>query len=359
MTPSPKKMNRKNTIPLSNNIPKINFGNIKPRKYDVTVKYFDGGNSTPTKRIDYEAEIVITPNNDTWFLDIYKDNIWFDQHEPDLINEMIADELSKTVYPVQARVNEKGEFLEISNFNQIANSRWHRNKLRATQKYTTKIAQNFYAAFEKSIESKSIFERNMQYDWFWNLLFHSKYINYGNEHSVKTDFYLAVIPYEYPILFTGKQKMNTEITDYHSVEIHFKSDEIEAHPYFVPKGKVNTHSEKNFYMRLNVYYDLDVYYLFSMHTRAYFEVYSKDTEGNEIPIKKTEFAQYQQDTENNKTAPPEKRSQFLIYEDDEEEKEVYKTYEGKNYTFKEWKIFEEEQYKIYQEKKKKKGFWNF
>ena len=150
-------MDRKNTIPLSNNAPRINFGNIKPRKYDVTVKYFDGDNSTPTKRIDYEAEIVITPNNNTWFLDIYKDNIWFDQHEPDLINEMIANELCKTIYPVRAKINDKGEFLGIANFNHIVNSRWHRNKFRATEKYTTEIVKKFYDAFERNLESKNVF----------------------------------------------------------------------------------------------------------------------------------------------------------------------------------------------------------
>ncbi len=43
---------------------------------------------------------------------------------------------------------------------------------------------------------------------------------------------------------------------------------------------------------------------------------------------------------------------------EDEEKEVYKTYEGKNYTYEEWKNFEDEQYKIYKEKKNKKGFWD-
>ncbi len=111
-------------------------------------------------------------------------------------------------------------------------------------------------------------------------------------------------------------------------------------------------------MRLNAYFDLDVYYLFPMHTRVYFEVYAKDVEGTEKPIRKVEFAQYQQNTESNRTSPPERRSQFLVYEGDEDE-EIYKTYEGKNYTYKQWKIFEEEQYKIYKEKQKKKGFWDF
>lgn len=43
---------------------------------------------------------------------------------------------------------------------------------------------------------------------------------------------------------------------------------------------------------------------------------------------------------------------------EDEEKEIYKTFEGRNYTYEEWKIFEDEQYKIYKEKRDKKGFWD-
>ncbi|GAA5094870.1 hypothetical protein GCM10023210_26930 [Chryseobacterium ginsengisoli] len=348
---------KKQTISLKDNAPKINFGSLKSRNYSVSVKYFDGETTSSSKRIDYETGFTITPNKNIWLLDIHKHSFWFDGHEPDLISELIADELSKTIYPVQAKINEQGTFLEISNFNHIVNSRWYRNKLKATEKYTTQIAKSFYDAFERNLENRNVFEKSMQYDLFWNLLFHPKYIDYGNEHSVKTDLYLAVVPYEYPIQFTGKQKVNTEITDYHSVEIHFRSDEMKAHDYFIPKNKIA--SKDNIFMRLDVYYDLDVYYLFPMHTRAYFEVYSKDTEGRKTPIKRIEFSQYQQDTEANKITIAEKRSPFQVYEEDENEKEIYKTYEGKNYTYQEWKKFEDEQYKLYKEKKSKRGFWDF
>lgn len=346
----------KNTISLKDNTPKINFGSLKSRKYSVSIKYFEGKEKTAVKRIDYETQIFITPRQGSYLLDISKQDIWFNQHESDSISEMIASELSQLIYPVQVRIDESGLPLNgISNFNQIS-SKWHRNKLKATEKYTTAISKSFYNAFERNLESENIFENSMQYDWCWNLLFHPKYINYGNEHSVKTTLYLAVIPYEYPLQFTGKQKIQTEITDYNSVEIHFMSDEMIAHEYFIAKN-TNVNAEHTFYMRLNVHYDLDIYHLFPMHTRAYFEVYSKDKDGNETSVKRIEFTQYQQDTENNKTAPPEKRSRFEVYE--EEDREIYKTFEGKKYTRREWLTFEDEQYKIYTEKKTKKGFWDF
>jgi hypothetical protein len=347
-----------NTISLKNNVLTPNFGGIKSRQYNVSVKYFDGETFSPSKRIDYHSEITIITKGSKLLCSIYKDSFWFNRHEPDLISELIADELSKTIYPVQVEINDKAVFQRITNFDYMVNNYWHRNEFRTTEKYTTKVAQSFYDAFERNLKNRNVFEKSMQYDLFWNLLFHPKYIDYGNKHSVKTDFYLAVVPYEYPIPFTGVQKINTAITDYYAVEIYFQSDEMEAHPYFIPKDGKTT-SGYTFYMQLNVYYDLDVYYLFPMHTRAYFEVYSKDTEGKKTPVKRIEFTQYQQNTESNKTAPPEERSPFLVYEEEDGEKEVYMTYEGKNFTYQEWVTFEEEQYKIYKEKQKKKGFWDF
>ncbi|KQT31523.1 hypothetical protein ASG22_18545 [Chryseobacterium sp. Leaf405] len=350
-------MNKK-TISLKDNVLKLNFGSLKSRSYAVSIKYFDGESSSLSKRVDYKNKIFITPKQDSYLLDIDKSSLWFNGHEPDLMYELISRDLSHIVYPVQVKSNEQLTFLEITNFSQIVNNRWHHNKSNLTEKYPTKIVQSFYKAFEKNLEKRSVFEKSMQYDWFWNLLFHPKYIDYSSDHVVKTNFYLAVVPYEFPVKFTGTQKITTEITDHHSVEIHFKSDEMMAHNYFISQiNKNNINSGNLMYMRLNVYFDLDVYHLFPMHTRAYFEVYSKDLEEKDTLIKRIEFTQYQEDTEDNKTAPPEKRSPYLVYEEDE--KEIYKTYEGKNYTYQEWKKFEDEQYKIYTEKKTKKSFWDF
>lgn len=347
----------KNVLPLTKNTLKLSPSGLKSRKYAVSIKYFDGDNNTPSKRIDYEIEIAITPNQGNYLLDIFKNNIWFDQHEPDLINEIIANELSKSLYPVQVKIDEDDMSLNgVANYKQIL-SRWYGNKHKLTEKYNTPATRSFYQAFEKNLESRAILERSMQYDWFWNLLFHPKYINYGNEHIVETDLYLAVVPYEYPVQFKGKQKINTGITNYNSVEIHFESDEINASSYFIPKNRKSNLSENPVLMRLNVYHDLDVYHLFPMHIRAYFEVFTKDSQGDETLLKKIQFTQYQQGTETNKTSPKEKRSPFEVYEDDH--KEVYKTYEGKNYTFQEWKKFEDEQYEIYKKKRNKKGFWDF
>lgn len=281
----------------------------------------------PVKRIDYESQLVTTDAKDIQLL-IYKDAIWYNQHEPDLLSEMMASELSKIIYPVQVRIDKKGLFVGVTNWDSIVHNRWNKRKQDIIQKYNSDIARSFFTFFEGNLKSKSIFEKSMQYDWFWNLLFHPKYIDYGEELSVDTSLYLPIVPYEFPVEFTGKQKINREITEYNSVEIYFKSEEMKAHPYFVPKKQKSLiDKEGEFYMKLHVYFDLDIHGLCPMHTRAYFNVYFRNSEGNERKIKEIRFTQYQSNTDTNTTTPPEKRSAFFAYEEDEEQ--VLKNKEAK------------------------------
>ncbi|QYS86918.1 hypothetical protein JJC03_02615 [Flavobacterium oreochromis] len=51
-----------NKIRLKNNTLQAHLDFMNPRVYAVSVKYFDDKNPMPTKRIDYEAEIIITSN---------------------------------------------------------------------------------------------------------------------------------------------------------------------------------------------------------------------------------------------------------------------------------------------------------
>ncbi len=50
-------------------------------------------------------------------------------------------------------------------------------------------------------------------------------------------------------------------------------------------------------MKLNVFFDLDIYHHFPMHIRADFKIYKKDRFGTETILNRTEFSQYQQNTE--------------------------------------------------------------
>jgi len=87
---------------------KINSKGLKPRKYGVSLKYFSGNEAKPYKRIDYEVVADLQIINGIGFIRFDKNNIFYNQHSPDLINEIISDRISKSVYPIETTINERG-----------------------------------------------------------------------------------------------------------------------------------------------------------------------------------------------------------------------------------------------------------
>lgn len=167
----------------------------------------------------------------------------------------------------------------------------------------------------------------MDYDLFWNLFFHTKYFSYPENLNLKTSLLLAVVPYHIPIEFSGIQRLNPEITDYNSVRIDFISDEMDAHSYFIPQ---ENDAELKYLMRLKVYFDLDFYNFFSMHTRAYFEVFSKGNDGVENMVKRIQFAQYQTNTADNIKQQNMSKNMFEVT-DHENESQVKPPKQKKNF----------------------------
>lgn len=266
---------------------------LKPRKYGVSIKYFKDNLLLPDKRVDYIATAQLIVNSGIGEIEIHKENIFYNQHEPDLINEILATGITKSLYPIKTHINEKGiSSNEIINHPEII-ERWHSEKNTIYAKYASGDLDDFFELTENTFTNKVKLESSLQYDWFWNLFFHPKFINYGDKRTVETDLYLAVIPYQSPVLFSGIQKIEKIPTDYHSFQIRFQSNETRAPKYFYPK---NSNSENKVFISLDVSFDFDLYYHFPMHTIANLQVYSKNFKGEKEIISRTQFTMFQQDT---------------------------------------------------------------
>lgn len=278
--------NRLNTL-------RIKPEGLEPRKYGVTTKYFIKNETQWSRRVDYEAIVSMNVRNGMGEIEIRKENVFYNQHEPNLVNEILANAITKSLYPIKTHINEKGiSSNEIINHSDII-QRWHSEKNIILQKYASRDLDDFFEVTEKTYTNKAKLERNLQYDWFWNLFFHPKFINYRDKRTVETDLYLAVIPYQSPVLFSGIQKIEKIPTAYHSFQITFQSHEKEAPRYFYP---INWKDENKVLMSLNVSFDLDLYYHFPMHTIANLEVYSKNWKDEKEIISRIQFTMYQQDT---------------------------------------------------------------
>ncbi|MFC6268190.1 hypothetical protein [Frigoriflavimonas asaccharolytica] len=298
----------KNEVRRRLNGMRINPDGLEARKYGVSIKYFDSEELKPQKRMDYEAIVELNVTQGNGEISINKTNLFFNQHEPDFINEILAESISKSLYPVKVFYNEKGIAANnINNHEEILN-RWQEQKNKILEKYKSADLDDFFNVFEKKLENKQHVAKSMNYDWFWNLFFHPVLINYGDRRSVKNEMYLAVISYQYPLRFTGTQIIEKIPTDYHSFKVEFNSDEIKAPTYFYPK---NAEEDLTLWMSLKVHFDSDVYHHFPMHIRAYFEIYSKDWEGKKIISRRIEFTMYQTNSEIYKTKVLSEKSPFI------------------------------------------------
>ena len=278
----------------------INFKNIDPssstqtilrdRRYGVSVKYYAGESETPHKRIDYEVEIKIDEHDSGWRINIDKQNVFFNQHEPDLISEILSQAVTGSMYPIQCVINSRGLPIKgITNHNEIL-KRWINHKKKLTDKYAGETIDQFISIADMKFESKVIIEKSMKYDMFWNLFFHPKYMQYSNNIGIKTDLHLAIVPYKFPVRFTGVQNFNGQVTGYNTVEVNFTSDEMEA-PQFLISDEKNEH--RKYYMKLDVVFDLDARHFFLTNTTAYFKLYYKDQEQQDQFEKKINFTMYE------------------------------------------------------------------
>ncbi|WP_316843481.1 hypothetical protein [Pedobacter psychrodurus] len=277
----------------------INFKNIDPssstqtilrdRRYGVSVKYYAGNDESPNKRIDYEVDVKIDTHHNGWQIDIDKQNVFFNQHEPDLISEILSQAITRSIYPVQCVINNKGLPVRgITNHDQIL-SRWNQNKKRIADKYEGETVDKLIGVADIKFGSKALIEKSMKYDMFWNLFFHPKFIGYNGTAGVRTDLHLAVVPYKFPVRFTGLQYFNRQVTSYHTLEVNFNSDEMEA-PQFLRGAK---DENQKYYMKLDVVFDLDASHLFLTNTTAYFSFYYKDHEQNICLVKRIYFTMYE------------------------------------------------------------------
>ncbi|MFV0531644.1 MAG: hypothetical protein ACK5MD_09450 [Flavobacteriales bacterium] len=164
---------------------KIQPNGLDCRYYDVSTKYFINEDETPLKRVDYNVTVELKTTHGIGKIVIDKQNINYNQHKPDLINEIISDSISKSVYPIITHCNEKGiSSNEILNMEDIR-SRWKTEKKILLKKYNSTDLNDLFQKFEKKLQNKISLERSLQYDWFWNLFFHPKLINYGDRRTIE------------------------------------------------------------------------------------------------------------------------------------------------------------------------------
>lgn len=259
------------------------------RRYGVSVKYFTGAAEQPNKRADYEAVIDLEEHELGWLLRLDKQQVFFNRHEPDTISERFGAAVSSSLYPVETVINGWGrQVTGIINHAAIL-KRWQANRQQLLDKYEGAVMDDFVKAADKKMQNSSLIQQAMNYDLYWNLFFHPKYMAYTEKLMQPVDLYLSVIPYKAPVRFSGMQRIIPQITSYGAIGVKFVSEEQGALAELLPENMKDTPC----FMKVTVDFDLDREHHFAMHTRALLEVYEKEGKYTENLVRKIQFTMYQ------------------------------------------------------------------
>ncbi|MDW8548638.1 hypothetical protein NG800_006930 [Epilithonimonas ginsengisoli] len=292
---------------------RLNTITIRPdgfsgRNYGISIKYYSKDEKQVSKRVDYEAEMTLKVNNGVGEISIDKKNVFFNQHEPDMMSEIVSDAISKSIYPVKTFINEKGiSGNEILNHKEIVD-RWNDQKSKLSEKYESEYFSDILKRIDDKIEQKAELEKGLRHDWFWNLFFHPKFVNYGPTREREIDLYLSIVPYKDPIKFAGIQRIEKIPTAYHSFVVDFRSEELLAPNYFNIKNNIK---DGFLFMSLKVTFDMDLYHHFAMNTRACFEVFSKNEHDKKEIVERIDFTMYQINSDEYRNKVLDNKSPFI------------------------------------------------
>lgn len=119
--------------------------------------------------------------------------VYINNKEPELVVEKLADRISKALYPVLLRLNDKGEIDTIINIEAIQR-RWETIKPAILEYFRGNEVDKLIASFEKNIMSASLLKRSFDDHPFYQIYFAPIYQKYTSELSfAKTDSTLKTI----------------------------------------------------------------------------------------------------------------------------------------------------------------------
>lgn len=84
--------------------------------------------STSSASIHYKLIAELKIVNGDGIVRLAKKNIFYNQHRPELINEIISDRISTSIFPIGSTINERGvSNYEVLNYEEIT-KRWKQSK---------------------------------------------------------------------------------------------------------------------------------------------------------------------------------------------------------------------------------------
>ncbi|PXY43556.1 hypothetical protein [Flavobacterium hydrophilum] len=154
------------------------------RLYGFTCENFE--NDSLISSIHYEVKMVCIQSyeDNSFSYEINRKQVYIDNTAPDLKIEQIADSCAQAIFPIQIKVSEEGEIIEVINHNDIK-KRWPAIKDKLSKYYQGNIVSEILDSVESTLSNKTILEESICKTWFFHLYFRPIYNKYIKNESLQ------------------------------------------------------------------------------------------------------------------------------------------------------------------------------
>jgi hypothetical protein len=180
------------------------------RRYGVILHL---GTAEKPLKIHYEVTVscteAVAPG--VFRLRLQKETVFINGSAPDSLLDSLSADLGKIIYPLCVEVDEKGQFLHLSNGAEIQ-ERWKEARPNLARYYTGTIAERGLIGMDRALANAGFLAQQLRHDWLLTLLCAPVYRPYQN-HQATAEAVLPMVAYKPPVKYALTLRTAPERTE--------------------------------------------------------------------------------------------------------------------------------------------------
>lgn len=201
---------------------RIPFQNVRGKNSYMVLQTIEIDKQLQTIKYKVSVECITKDKNGYSLFEIDRvSNVYLNNAKTDTTIDTLAEEVSSILYPLLIVVNQEGEWIDIHNFNDIA-ERWIVKRKKILEKNEGEAINKYLNAVDSILNDVEHLMQNLSDDWFLKVFFNGIHTNYTSDLSfiAETDF--AITPKDDALIFKVTQKIEKHLNDSNMIVIEKK-----------------------------------------------------------------------------------------------------------------------------------------
>ncbi|MFV0346489.1 MAG: hypothetical protein ACK5IQ_09635 [Bacteroidales bacterium] len=175
------------------------------RTYGVVIKRSEGDKTT---QLHYKIHFrfVRMTKNDTFEIEIEKQQVYINNQAPDLIAEQLAEECGSVLYPLRLEIARSAKILSITNVDKIE-ERWKNRRNKILKYYNSYITKRIVAEMDTACKSHQKLLQSIKNNLFFSLYFSNLYIAHGEDFVANYNRDIPLDQFEAPFDYSITQSL--------------------------------------------------------------------------------------------------------------------------------------------------------